>query len=94
MARYREALCRLCRRELDKLKPITDERLRLVFETLDQFLIEDSHRKKKIEYNFIEIKNELLQKGYSFLTLYYYLGHSNGGRPVDIGCCDSSHLES
>ena len=42
------------RRELDKLNQITEERFRIVFETLDQLLTVESKPKKKIGYTVKE----------------------------------------
>jgi len=42
------------RKELEKLKQLTEERFRIVFETLDQFLTIESKPKKKIGYTVKE----------------------------------------
>jgi hypothetical protein len=42
------------RRELDKLKQITEERFRIVFETLDQLLMTEINPKKKIGFSVKE----------------------------------------
>ena len=42
------------RRELEELKQLTEERFRIVFETLDQLLTIESKPKKKIGYTVKE----------------------------------------
>ena len=42
------------RKELEELKQLTEERFRIVFETLDQFLTVESKPKKKIGYTVKE----------------------------------------
>ena len=50
------------RRELEELKQITEERFRIVFETLDQLLTVESKPKKKIGYTVKEKQKTFAQK--------------------------------
>ncbi|MEA1948549.1 MAG: ORF6N domain-containing protein [Thermodesulfobacteriota bacterium] len=51
------------RRELEGLKQITEERFRIVFETLDQFLTVESKPKKKIGYTVKEKQKAYAKRG-------------------------------
>ena len=51
------------RKELEELKQLTEERFRIVFETLDQLLTVESKPKKKIGYTVKEKQKAYARKG-------------------------------
>jgi len=51
------------RRELEKLKQLTEERFQIVFETLDQLLTVEGKPKKKIGYTVKEKQQAYARRG-------------------------------